>query len=103
MVANTGMVVISDLVDNINDIHPRNKIDVGKRLANFALAETSRQKIGAYKSPAYQSMQVTGREIRLTFDNVLTGLKSTGKVPARHINYRCFQQRRFAVGAFQNR
>jgi sialate O-acetylesterase len=85
MVANTGMVVVSDLVDNIKDIHPRNKLDVGKRLANFALAETYRQKIGAYKSPAYQSMQVTGNEIRLTVENVLTGLKSTGKVPSQFL------------------
>ena len=33
----TGMVVVSDLVDNVKDIHPRNKQDVGKRLANWAL------------------------------------------------------------------
>lgn len=81
-VPNTGMVVVSDLVDNIKDIHPRNKLDVGKRLANYALAETYKQNIGAYKSPAYQAMQVEKSKIRLTFSNVITGLKSTGKTPA---------------------
>jgi sialate O-acetylesterase len=85
MVPNTGMVVVSDLVDNIKDIHPRNKLDVGKRLANFALAETYKQDVGAYKSPAFQSMQVAGNEIRLSFENVLTGLKSTGKTPAQFL------------------
>jgi len=81
-VPNTGMVVVSDLVDNVKDIHPRNKVDVGKRLANYALAETYKQNGGAYKSPAYQSMTVEKGKIRLAFGNVLTGLKSTGKTPA---------------------
>lgn len=84
-VPNTGMVVVSDLVDNVKDIHPRNKVDVGKRLANFALAETYKQNIGAYKSPAYQSMQVEKDKIRLSFSNVITGLKSTGKTPAQFL------------------
>lgn len=39
MIPNSGMVVVSD-IGNINDIHPRNKIDVGKRLANWALSQT---------------------------------------------------------------
>jgi sialate O-acetylesterase len=57
-VLNTGMVVVSDLVDNINDIHPRNKLDVGKRLARVALAETYHRQVGAYKSPMFESMQI---------------------------------------------
>ena len=84
-VPNTGMVVISDLVDNIKDIHPRNKLDVGKRLANYALAETYKQNIGAYKSPAYQSMQPEKDKLRVSFTSVLTGLKSTGKTPERFL------------------
>ena len=84
-VPNTGMVVISDLVDNIKDIHPKNKLDVGKRLANYALAETYKQNIGAYKSPAFQSMQVEKDKIRLTFSNILTGLKCTGKTPVQFL------------------
>jgi sialate O-acetylesterase len=83
IVPNTGMVVISDLVDNIDDIHPRNKLDVGKRLANYALAETYSLEVGAYKSPVYQSMQVEGNKIRLKFDHVLTGLKSAAKTPSQ--------------------
>lgn len=84
-VPNTGMIVISDLVDNVKDIHPRNKIDVGKRLANFALAETYKQTIGAYKSPAYHSMQTEKDKLRVSFSSVLTGLKSTGKTPMQFL------------------
>lgn len=84
-VPNTRMVVISDLVDNIKDIHPKDKLNVGKRLANYALAETYKQNIGAYKSPAYQSMQVEKDKVRLTFSDVLTGLKCTGKTPERFL------------------
>lgn len=84
-VPNTGMIVISDLVDNIKEIHPKNKLDVGKRLANYALAETYKQNIGAYKSPVFQSMQVEKGKARLTFSNVLTGLKCIGKTPAKFL------------------
>jgi sialate O-acetylesterase len=75
----TGMVVVSDLVDNVKDIHPRNKQDVGKRLANLALAETYGIKGLTYKHPLYQSMNTEKDKIRITFDNVSNGLKASGK------------------------
>lgn len=81
IVPNTGMVVVSDLVDNINDIHPKNKFDVAKRLSAFALAETYHQNITDYKSPTYASMKVEKNKIRVSFKNVSGGLKSTGKSP----------------------
>ena len=84
-VPNTGMVVITDLVDNIKDIHPKDKLNVGKRLANYALTETYKQNVGAYKSPSYQAMQVEKGKVRLTFSDVLTGLKCTGKTPERFL------------------
>mgnify|MGYP000953459353 CR=1 FL=1 len=79
------MVVISDLVDDVKDIHPKNKLDVGKRLANFALAETYKKEIGAYKRPMYQNMQLEKAAVRLTFSNVPTGIKSTGKTPVKFL------------------
>lgn len=84
-VTNTGMVVISDLVDDIKNIHPKDKLNVGKRLANYALAETYKQNVGAYKSPAYQSMQLEKDKVRLTFGDVLNGLKCTGKTPEKFL------------------
>jgi len=79
IVPNTGMVVISDLVDDIKDIHPKNKLDVGKRLAVFALAETYKQNVGSYKSPTYESMKIEKKKIQLFFNNVPTRLECTGK------------------------
>jgi sialate O-acetylesterase len=74
----TGMVVVSDLVDNIKDIHPRNKQDVGKRLANWALAETYGVQGLVYKSPVYESMKAEKKGIRITFTNAEKGLTSHG-------------------------
>jgi sialate O-acetylesterase len=84
-IPNTGMVVISDLVDNIKDIHPKDKLNVGKRLANYALAETYKQNIGAYKSPAFESMKIEKDKVRLNFSNIATGLKCSAKTPERFL------------------
>lgn len=79
-VPNTGMVVISDLVDDVKNVHPKNKIDVAKRLAAYALAETYRQDVGIYKSPMFNRMEIKGNKANLYFDNAPNGFKlSTGK------------------------
>jgi sialate O-acetylesterase len=74
----SGMIVTTDLVDNLDDIHPIYKKEVGNRLANWALAETYGRRVGSYKSPQYRAMQVDGNTIRISFDNVPTGLITTG-------------------------
>jgi len=76
----TGMVVITDLVDNIKSQHPLNKIDVGLRLANIALAETYKQNIPApvYKNPMYKSMDISKGKINLYFDNAPNGFMVKG-------------------------
>lgn len=75
---NTGMVVITDLVDNINDIHPKNKYDVALRLANLALAKTYQKTIAGYISPSYKSMEIAKNKIILSFDNAATGFMTKG-------------------------
>lgn len=70
---NTGMVVITDLVDDVKDIHPKNKKDVGSRLANWALAETYQHTGITYKSPQYKSMQVKNGKAEIYFDNAPNG------------------------------
>lgn len=76
---NTGMVVVTDLVDNINDIHPKMKKEVGVRLANYALAQTYGKQGIVYKSPSYKSMKVEKDKIRIYFDNADNGLMSKDK------------------------
>ena len=77
----TGMAVVTDLVDDLKDIHPKNKLDVGNRLALWALAKTYGKKDLVYSGPLYQSMAVEGNKARLSFAHVGGGLKSRDGKP----------------------
>lgn len=74
-VPNTGMVVVSD-IGNIYDIHPRNKTDVGKRLANWALARTYGHRDLPYCGPLYKSHRVEHGQMIVSFDYADKGLLS---------------------------
>lgn len=80
-IPHTGMVVVTDLVDNIKDIHPRNKLDVGNRLALWALTRNYGRKDLVYSGPLYKSMKVEGDKIRIHFAHVADGLKSRDGKP----------------------
>ncbi len=77
----TGMAVVTDLVDNIADIHPKNKRDVGNRLALWALAKSYGQSDLIYSGPLYQSMKIEGANIRLQFAHCGAGLKTRDGQP----------------------
>ncbi len=62
----TGMAVTMDIGD-VKDIHPRNKMDVGKRLARWALAQDYGQDV-VTSGPRYRSMTVAGASVHLRFD-----------------------------------
>lgn len=64
-VENTSQAVTIDIGEE-NDIHPKNKQDVGKRLALIALARTYGKGI-EYSGPMYHSMTVEGNKIRIKF------------------------------------
>ena len=72
----TGMAVITDLVDNIRDIHPRNKPPVGNRLALWALTKDYGKKGIVYSGPLYTSMKIEGGKICLSFAHAEGGLAS---------------------------
>ncbi len=74
-VPNTGMVVTND-IGNTGRAHPRNKQDVGKRLALWALAKTYGKKDVIYSGPLYKAMKVEGSAIRITFRHAHGGLAS---------------------------
>jgi sialate O-acetylesterase len=62
---NTGIVHIGDLVNDIHDIHPALKRQVGERLANLALYQTyDRHNLQPF-SPEYESFEVKGKAIIL--------------------------------------
>jgi sialate O-acetylesterase len=79
-VPNTGMAVIMD-VSNLKDIHPKDKQDVGKRLALWALAKTYGREGIPYSGPLYKSMDVDGSAIRIQFEHAAGGLKARGGKP----------------------
>jgi sialate O-acetylesterase len=76
---NTGMIVIHDLVDDIKDIHPKLKKEVGQRLAAMALTKTYGLKGYASSYPQYQGMQVEKNKVRIRFTNADAGLMVKGK------------------------
>jgi len=84
-IPNTGMVVTTDLVSSgIRNIHPRNKQDVGKRLARWALAKNYGRKDIVYSGPLYKAMAVRGGKAVLSFDHVGGGLASRNGKPLTH-------------------
>jgi sialate O-acetylesterase len=68
---NTGEAVIIDIGEG-KDIHPKNKVDVGRRLARWALAKQYGVNI-PYQSPRYKSSDVSGNKMVITFDHVGKG------------------------------
>ncbi len=74
-VPNTGMAVTIDIGEP--DIHPKNKQDVGKRLALWALAKTYGKNI-VYSGPIYTLMEINGNKAILHFDHIGGGLAAKG-------------------------
>ena len=75
---NTGMAVTTDIGES-HDIHPKNKQDVGKRLAAIALNNVYGQTM-EYSGPVYQSMKTDGNKIVLSFTHTGTGLQVKGQI-----------------------
>lgn len=80
----TGMVCIGDLVDDINDIHPKLKKGVGVRLANMALKETYGEKDLQSDFPSFEKMECHGNKAKLSF-------RSYGKLAVKGNNINNFQ------------
>lgn len=77
-VPKTGMAVITD-IGEAGNIHPKNKFDVGYRLALWALANDYGKKDLVYSGPLYKSLKVEGGKARLSFDHVGGGLLAAKK------------------------
>jgi sialate O-acetylesterase len=79
-VPNTGMAVTTDIT-TINDIHPPNKKDVGKRLSRWALANTYGKKEIVVSGPLYAGMETSGGSVRVKFKYAEGGLKTPDGKP----------------------
>ena len=72
----TGMAVAIDIGDAA-DVHPKNKQDVGNRLARLALARVYGRDV-ADSGPIYREMTREGSRIRIAFDHARGGLEARG-------------------------
>ncbi len=77
-IPNTGMVVVTDITGDTNNIHPINKIDVGKRLAGWALANTYGKNNIVFSGPLFRSMEVKANKAIIYFDFAKEGLIKKG-------------------------
>jgi sialate O-acetylesterase len=79
-IPNTGMAVIND-IGNLRDIHPKNKQEVGRRLALIALAQTYGQTNLVFSGPTFKDFAVEGDKLRVHFENADGGLFSRDDQP----------------------
>ena len=77
---NTGMAITIDLGDEV-DLHPKNKVDVGRRLAALALADTYRQQVTP-SGPLFERFKIEGNAIRIFF-KYGAGLQTLDSGPVR--------------------
>jgi len=80
-VPNTGMIQTTDLNDDVKNLHPPFKWEIGRRLALLALAKTYDEKNLIYSGPVYQSMKINGNKITLDFKSTGKGLESHNGKP----------------------
>lgn len=72
----TGMAVTID-IGLANDIHPKNKQEVGRRLALLALADSYGRNVSS-SGPAFKDYAIKGTQIELSFEQVQDGLQVKG-------------------------
>jgi sialate O-acetylesterase len=78
----TGMAVTMD-IGNLTDIHPKNKQEVGRRLALWALAKDYERQV-VYSGPIYKQSAFEDGKARLKFDHVGSGLVTRDGNPPSH-------------------
>ena len=98
-IKNTGMAVAIELADEArpSDIHPKNKKDVGERLALWALAKDYAKQV-TFSGPLYKSMKIRGSEAIISFDHLGKGLmvaEKTGIEPVKEVKNGALK--RFAI------
>jgi len=80
-IPNTGMIQTTDLNDDVKNLHPPYKWEIGRRLALVALAKTYGEKNLVYSGPVYESMKINGNKVILDFKYTGKGLESHNGKP----------------------
>lgn len=79
----TGLAVTNDIGEE-KDIHPKNKQEVGRRLALWALAKDYARPSTVPSGPLFKNSIIEGNQVRLQFDYIGSGLKSRDGGPLKH-------------------
>lgn len=69
----TGLIVTID-IGEAHDIHPKDKLDVGKRMVRWALADVYRRKL-TRSGPMFREAKISGGKILLKFNEAGNGLR----------------------------
>lgn len=73
-VPKSGMVVISDCVADVKNIHPTDKQNVGLRLANMALGKTYGRLESGFESPLFKELTISKNKAIISFLHADKGL-----------------------------
>lgn len=69
----SGLIVTID-IGEAHDIHPKDKLDVGKRMVRWALADVYRRQMTS-SGPMFREAKISGGKILVKFDAAGSGLK----------------------------
>jgi len=81
-VPGAGIIGSTDLVDDLDDIHPRNKRDIGERLARLALAKDYGRADVVWSGPVFRSVEFAQGRATVRFDHA-DGLAATDNKPLK--------------------
>lgn len=89
MIPNTGMAVLTDVGDTAAEfpinLHPRNKYEVGRRLALWALAHDYGKKDLVHSGPLFRAAEFKDGKATVSFDHVGSGLMAAKKASSRSV------------------
>lgn len=80
---NCGLAVTNDIGEK-DDIHPKNKQEVGRRLALWALAKDYGRADTVHSGPLFKNSVIEGGKVRVQFDHTGGGLKTRDGGPLKH-------------------
>ena len=80
-IPHTGLVPTTDLVDDVSNIHPAHKREVGERLAALALSEACGRPGPGWEGPAFAKLEISDAKVVVHFNNAGGGLASRDGKP----------------------
>lgn len=72
----TGLVPTTDLVEDVTNIHPRDKSEVARRLCNLAMAKTYGRRDVVWRGPTCARVEFAGHAAIVHFSGVESGLRT---------------------------